>query len=147
MTEPPWSDEVAPDRHRRVEHRRAVVVARAPPASGTYGPNVPPWPTAIGGAVSPVGYGSITRTFSSGSLLSDLGVSVYVTVPGSEVRNVLSTDLPSVRSSAWTTTSALASSARDTCAARVLARERRVVRERLLRRRAGAARDRAGPWR
>src|SRR5829696_2507124 len=78
---------------------------------GTYAPNVPSWPTATGGAVSPVGYGSITRTFSSTLFPPDLGLSVYVTVLGSVVMNVLSTDFPSVRSRAWTKTVAVAGSA------------------------------------
>src|SRR5262249_44288079 len=107
FTVPPWRTKLLPT--------VSAVSSTGGPGSlpavagvGTYGPNVPRWPTAVGGAVSPVGNGSITRTPSSSSSLPERGSSVYVTLPGSDERNVWSTDLSSVMSSARTRTSALA---------------------------------------
>ena len=81
-------------------------------AIGAYGPYVPPWPTAIGGAVSPAGYGSITlHVLERVAVVRPRPERVGDACSAGEPMNVLSTDLPSVMSRAWTSVEALAPAA------------------------------------
>src|SRR5262249_52030470 len=75
LTVPPWRTKLLPT-------LSAVLSAGGPGSTpgvagvGPGAPNLPPPPRGVGGAVRPVGYGSITRAFCSRSSLLELGASV-----------------------------------------------------------------------